>query len=191
MPPLPALKPHISPEEYLAGERQSEWRHEYIDGQVYAMVGASRPHNLIVNALAVALTPAARRKRCQLFSSDMKLRLDFAGQQVFYYPDLMLACDPQDREPYFCTSPCLIVEVLSESTERIDRREKLLAYQTLPSLQAYWLVAQDAPRIEVYRRAQGWLPTQHTAGQTLVVDCLEAELGVDEVYQDVEWGAGA
>ena len=59
MPPLPARKPHISPEEYLAGERQSEWRHEYIDGQVYAMVGASRPHNLIVNALAVALTPPA------------------------------------------------------------------------------------------------------------------------------------
>jgi Uma2 family endonuclease len=140
--------------------------------------------------LAVALTPAARRKRCQLFSSDMKLRLDFAGQQVFYYPDLMLACDPHDREPYFRRHPCLIVEVLSESTERIDRREKLLAYQTLPSLQAYWLVAQDAPRIEVYRRAQGWLPVHYTAGQTLAVDCLEAELGVDEVYQDVEWGAG-
>ena len=65
------------------------------------------------------------------------------------------------------------------------------SYQTLTSLQAYWLVAQDAPHIEVYQRAQGWLPTQHTAGQTLAVDCLDTDLGVDEVYQDVEWGASA
>ena len=191
MPPLPARKPHISPEDYLVGERQSEWRHEYINGQVYAMVGASRPHNLIVNALAVALTPAARRQRCQLFTSDMKLRLDFAGQQVFYYPDLLLSCDTHDRDDYFCRHPCLLVEVLSDSTERIDRREKLLAYQILPSLQAYWLVAQDAPRIEVYRRAQGWLPDHYTAGQTLTVDCLGLELAVDEVYQDLDWSAHA
>jgi Uma2 family endonuclease len=79
-------------------------------------------HGFIVNALAFALTPAARRLRCQLFTYDMKVRLNIANQTVFYYPDLLLSCDPADREAYFCASPCLIVEALSDSTEQIDRR---------------------------------------------------------------------
>ena len=123
----------IGEQEYLDGELHGELRHEYIDGQVYAMTGASDRHGLILNALAYSMTPAARRKGCQLFTSDMKLRLEIGGKTCFYYPDLLLSCDPQDREPYFRRSPCLIVEVLSESTARIDRREKLLAYQSLPA----------------------------------------------------------
>jgi Uma2 family endonuclease len=79
----------------------------------------------------------------------MKVRLEIGGQTLFYYPDLLLSCDKTDREPYFCRSPCLIVEVLSESTERIDRREKLLAYQRLPSLREYLLVAQDRVHVEL------------------------------------------
>ena len=86
----------------------------------------------------------------------MKLRLNIADKTVFYYPDLLLSCAPDDRQPYFRSRPCLIVEVLSDSTERIDRREKLLAYQTLPSLQEYVLVAQNARRVEVYRRTNDW-----------------------------------
>ena len=119
-----APKHFIGAQEYLDGGRHGELRHEYVDGQVYAMSGASRAQGLIVNALAYAMTPAARRKGCQLFTSDMKLRLDIGGKTIFYYPDLLLSCDPQDREPYFSCSPCLIVEVLSESTVRIDRRKK-------------------------------------------------------------------
>ena len=185
MPPLAASIPHISIEEYLAGEQISEIRHEYIDGQVYAMGGASDRHGLIVNALAFALTPAARQHRCQLFSSDMKLRLTIADKIVFYYPDLLLACDLADREPYFRSRPCLIVEVLSESTERIDRREKLLAYQTLPSLREYLLVAQDGRRVEVYRRSRDWLPEYYDQG-ALRLDCLDCELEVDAIYADVD-----
>lgn len=177
-------KPFISVEEYLAGERLSEIRHEYIDGRVYAMTGASDRHGLIVNALAFALTPAARRKGCQLFTSDMKLRLAISGKTVFYYPDLLLSCDPEDRESHFRQNPCLLIEVLSESTERIDRREKLLAYQTLPSLQAYWMVAQDARRVEVHRRADNWQAQSLEDGQ-LAVDCLDVMLSVDEIYQDL------
>ena len=174
----------ISVDEYLAGEQYSELRHEYIDGQVYAMTGASRAHGLIVNALAFALTPAARRKGCQLFTSDMKLRLEIGGKTCFYYPDLLLSCDPQDREPYFRRSPCPIVEVLSESTARIDRREKLLAYQSLPSLQAYLLVEQEARRVELYRRATDWRVEYHDAGE-IWLDCLELALPLAEVYADV------
>lgn len=174
----------ISVEEYLAGEQGSELRHEYLDGQVYAMTGASDRHGLIVNALAFALTPAARRKGCQLFTSDMKLRLEIGGKTVFYYPDLLLSCDPQDREPYFRRAPCLIVEVLSESTARIDRREKLLAYQGLPSLQTYLLVEQDARRVEVYRRANAW-SVEYVEQGGIRIDCLDTELPLAEVYADV------
>lgn len=185
MPPLPAPNEYISVEEYLDGEQHSEIRHEYIDGQVYAMGGASDRHGLIVNALAFALTPAARQKHCQLFSSDMKVRLNIADKPVYYYPDLLLSCDPADRDAYFRNRPCLIVEVLSETTERIDRREKLLAYQTLPSLREYLLVAQDVRRVEIYRRSLDWHPEYFVEG-ALRLDCLDIELKLDEIYTDVE-----
>ena len=184
MAPIPATKTTISVEEYLDGEPLSEIRHEFIDGLVYAMGGASRPHGLIVNALAYALTPAARRRHCQLFTSDMKVRLNIAGQPIFYYPDLLLSCDPNDRDAYFSSRPCLIVEVLSESTERIDRREKLLAYQTLPSMQEYLLVAQDRRHVEVYRRANDWRVELADAG-AIRLECLDATVTLDEIYADM------
>ena len=146
---------------------------------------ASRSHSLIVNALAFSLTPAARKKHCQLFTSDMKLRLNIADKTVFYFPDLLLSCAPDDRQPYFSSRPCLIVEVLSDSTERIDRREKLLAYQTLPSLQEYLLVAQNARRVEVYRRTNDWKAEYFDAGE-IRLDCLESSVSVDAIYADVE-----
>lgn len=185
MPPIPATSPLVSVEEYLAGEQHSEIRHEYIDGQVYAMGGASRTHGLIVNALAFALTPAARRKGCQLFTSDMKARLNIADKTVFYYPDLLLACDPEDRAMHFSSRPCLIVEVLSETTERIDRREKFLAYQTLPSLREYALVATDARRVEIYRRTNDWMPEYFVEGE-IRLDCLDTAVTVAAIYADVD-----
>ncbi|EIC21102.1 hypothetical protein Thi970DRAFT_04789 [Thiorhodovibrio frisius] len=177
-------KPSLSVEDYLAGEPCSEIRHEYIDGQVYAMAGASRAHGLILNAFAFALTPAARLKNCQLFTSDMKVRLEIDGKTLFYYPDLLLSCDPEDRESDFCQLPCLIAEVLSESTERIDRREKLLAYQTLPSLLEYLLVAQDGERVEVYRRKNDWRAECYDNGD-IWLDCLATAVPVAEIYLDL------
>ncbi|QFY89728.1 Uma2 family endonuclease [Magnetovirga frankeli] len=176
--------PELSVEDYLAGEQQSEIRHEYIDGQVYAMVGASDRHGLIVNALAFALTPAARRRGCQLFTSDMKVRLEIGGSSIFYYPDLLLSCDGDDRHAYFRSSPCLIVEVLSESTQRVDRQEKFLSYRQIPSLQEYLLVAQDERRLECFRRSRDWRGEILTQGG-LYLACLELELSLDEVYQDL------
>ena len=185
MPSSAAAQPVLSIEDYLEGERHSDVRHEYIDGEVYAMVGASDRHGLIVNALAYALTPPARRRGCQLFSSDMKVRLNIAGQEMFYYPDLLLSCDPTDREIYFRRHPCLIIEVLSESTERIDRREKLLACQTLPSLQEYLLVAQDRRRVEVFRRVKEWHIEVIEAGE-INLHCLDTAITLDEIYAEVE-----
>lgn len=184
-PPLPRRKGDVSVEEYLEGERHAEVRHEYIDGAVYAMVGASDAHGLIVTAMAYALLPAARRKGCQLFTSDMKVRLEIGDQTLFYYPDLQVSCDPEDRERYFRTRPCLIVEVLSEGTERIDRREKLLAYQTLASLQEYLLVAQDERHVTVYRRRNGWRAEYVTEG-AIPLDCLDEPLAMEAIYADVD-----
>jgi len=184
MSTLQSRHPTLSVDDYLAGEQMAEQRSEYIDGQVYAMTGASDRHGLIVNAMAYAMTPAARRKGCQLFSSDMKLRLEIGGKTIFYYPDLLLSRDPQDRAPYFRRAPCLIVEVLSDSTARIDRREKLLACQTLPSLQAYLLVEQDMQRVELYRRGNGWQVEYFEQGG-IPLECLDMALPVTEVYVDV------
>lgn len=180
----PARLQKLSVEDYIAGEDGAECRHEYIDGQVYAMTGASRAHGLILGNLHAMLHARARGGRCQLFINDMKVRLRICGQDIFYYPDLLLTCDPNDRETYYCTAPCLLIEVLSESTERIDRREKLLAYQSIPSLEAYWLVAQDKRCLEVYRRRDQWHPEIITSGN-LTLDCLEGELSLDAIYEDV------
>ncbi|RMD68739.1 MAG: Uma2 family endonuclease, partial [Gammaproteobacteria bacterium] len=91
----------VSVEDYLKGELTSEVRHEYIAGQVYAMVGGNRRHGLIAGNLLVALHPKAREKGCQLFIADMKVRICIADEDIFYYPDLLLTCDPEDREPYY------------------------------------------------------------------------------------------
>ena len=104
---------------------------------------------------------------------------------MFYYPDLLLTCDPQDRELYFCSAPCLIVEILSESTARVDRREKLLAYQTLPSLQTYVLLEQDAMRAEVYQRAANW-QVEYVEQGAIRIDCLDMDLPLADVYADVQ-----
>jgi Uma2 family endonuclease len=179
-----AHRPRLSIDDYLSGEEHSEIRHEFIDGQVFAMGGASDRHGLITNALAFALTTKARAQKCQLFIADMKVRLAISGKDIFYYPDLLLSCDATDRASHYRKNPCLIIEVLSDTTERIDRREKMLAYQTLPSLEEYILVAQDYAQIEIYRRRADWHPEIHTEG-VFTLECLDLTTTVAEVYQDL------
>ncbi len=176
----------FSVEQYLVLEQNDEIRHEYVSGQIYAMGGASDRHGLIVNALAFALTPAARQRRCQLFTSDMKVRIEQEDETFFYYPDLLLSCEATDRHTYYRQSPCLLIEVLSNSTARIDRHEKLLAYTQLASLQAYLLVAQDKRQVEVYRRVESqWLPELYTEG-SFWLPCLDLKLSLSEIYEDTE-----
>ncbi|TSE18562.1 putative restriction endonuclease [Tepidimonas alkaliphilus] len=175
----------LSPEDYLQDELVSDVRHEYVAGKVYAMVGASRTHNRIAMATAHALLPRARRFGCQVFVADMKVRIDYGGEEVYYYPDVMVACDPRDRADYHVDRPCLIVEVLSEHTERIDRREKLLAYQRIPSMELYLVVAQDRRWVEAYRRSRDWVLEGYADG-AIELPCLDGTLTLDEIYADVE-----
>ena len=178
----------ISVDDYLLGEQQTDIKHEYLDGQVVAMGGASRAHGLLVMSLSALLLPAARQKHCQLFAADMKLRLDHDGASYFYYPDLVLSCDPADRDPLFVRSPCLLVEVLSPSTERIDTREKLLAYRLLPSLREYLLLRQDTLHAELYQRRDdgGWTHQRlKQPDDAFSLLCLQVSVSLRDIYADI------
>ena len=178
----------ISVDDYLLGEQQTDIKHEYLDGQVVAMGGASRAHGLLVMSLSALLLPAARQKHCQLFAADMKLRLDHDGASYFYYPDLVLSCDPADRDPLFVRTPCLLVEVLSPSTERIDTREKLLAYRLLPSLREYLLLRQDTLHAELYQRRDdgGWTHQRlKQPDDAFSLLCLQVSVSLRDIYADI------
>ncbi|WP_448191694.1 Uma2 family endonuclease [Azospirillum sp. sgz301742] len=173
-------KPWISPEDYLTYERTADVRHEYVDGEVYAMVGATRRHSTITLNLARNLQPSARRRGCEVYATDVKVRVEAAN--AFYYPDLVATCDARDDDPYIVQSPSLIVEVLSASTEAIDRREKRMHYQTIPSLREFLLVAQDEQLIEVYRRtASGWICEIVREGE-LVLESVGVAVALDDIY---------
>ncbi|MBH1977949.1 MAG: Uma2 family endonuclease [Comamonadaceae bacterium] len=174
---------------YLDGEQATEVKHEYLAGEVVAMGGASDRHGLIAGSLHAALLPAARRKGCQLFMADMKVRVDHDGESYFYYPDLLLSCQPDDRESaYYRRHPCLLVEVLSPATERIDTREKLLAYRLLPSLREYLLLRQDRVHADLYQLGDDgrW---QHQVltrpDEALALRCLDMAVSLRDVYADV------
>lgn len=183
------LKP-LHEDEYLTGEAQASVRHEFVHGAVYAMAGGSANHNRVAGNLYARLLSGADGA-CRPFISDMKLRLD-AGN-IFYYPDVMLVCDPLDNEAYFKTSPCLVAEVLSPSTESTDRREKWAAYQKLPSLREYLLLAQDRPYVEVYKRVnlRQWSLTVLEAADSLVLSCGNLSIAVQDLYRGVDFAASS
>ena len=141
-----ALFPEVTFEEYLAGEAASEVRHEWVAGRVYAMTGASERHELMAALLFRALDPIAATRGCRLFIGNRKIKLD----EVVYYPDVLMVC-PSGRQPdrLFERDLSVVVEVLSDSTLRIDRREKALAYAAAPSFERYLLMDPERRWIEV------------------------------------------
>ena len=180
-----AYQPKPSAEDYLSAEEGSGIRHEYVDGEVYAMAGAGEAHNLIAGNVFAGLHSLVRGGPGRVFIADMKLRV--AEWNAFYYPDVMVVCNPADAHSHYKEQPSTVIEVMSPTTESTDRREKLLAYRTLPSLREYVLIAQDRRHIEVYRRgADGAL--QHevlAAGAPLWLESVGASLTQDAVYEDV------
>lgn len=177
---------HISIDEYLAGEKDSPVKHEYIDGVVCAMAGASDRHNRIAGNIYNRLDDHLGDDPCEPFISDMKVWAD----KVFYYPDVVVACDGANADPYYRKQPRLIVEVTSPSTENIDRSEKLLAYRQIKSLKEYVMVSQDAVRIDVFRRLRGdrWQSEILTElEQELRLDSVGLTLSVADVYRRVKF----
>jgi Uma2 family endonuclease len=177
----------ISVEDYLAGEQASEARHEYIGGVVYAMAGGSKIHNRLSLVLAARLQTHLHDKPCQVFMADLKVLLTIAREEIFYYPDIAVACDPRDTAPLFLRFPKVLIEVLSPDTERIDRREKFLSYTQIETLEEYVLVAQDRMEVTVFRRADHWRPeVVRQPDQELRLSSLDFSLPLRELYEGVK-----
>ena len=180
-------QPYLTPEEYLQIEAQSPIKHEYIDGQIYAMAGASDPHVTIALNLATLLRSHVRGSGCRVYISDMKTRIETLNR--FYYPDVLVTCDPRDLETStYKRFPTLIVEVLSDSTEAFDRGDKFADYQTLESLREYVLINTKRQRVECFRRNDEglWVLHFYTPEQTSFrLDSIGFEETLDALYEDV------
>ncbi|TAN35437.1 MAG: Uma2 family endonuclease [Verrucomicrobia bacterium] len=179
----------LSEADYLSGEAQSRIRHEYVDGYVYAMAGASKAHNTIAGNLFSRLRRHLRGSPCRGFIADMKVRVEAAG--AFYYPDVVVTCSGQDTSPSspkdYLTAPSLIVEVLSPTTETVDRREKMRAYASLDSLQEYMLIDSRAQQVEVYRKQPNgtWEQRVWSSGEIVRLDSVDLDLSFEDLYEDV------
>lgn len=146
------------------------------------MAGASREHNLVAGNFFLNLGVHLKGSRCRVFQSDMKVGIRALREDHFYYPDVQVTCtDEQDR--YYNTSPCLIVEVLSDSTARTDRYEKLVVYRLLPSPQEYILCAQHTLLVEIYRRCTEWQAEYSVNGETFLLESVGLEMAVSELYE--------
>jgi Uma2 family endonuclease len=176
----------ISIEDYLQGELISDVKHEYINGEVYAMAGAKRAHNVIAGNIFAILHNHLRGTPCRVFVADMKVGILTQSDDCFYYPDVQVSCEKQGHDLYNA-EPKLIIEVLSDSTERKDRVEKFHDYRKLNSLEEYVLVAQDSLRIEIYRRRNGWDVELLGEGKSFQFESVGLDLTVADVYQDVEF----
>ena len=172
---------YLSEEDYLAEEMLRQDKNEYVSGQVFAMTGASKPHNRIAGNVYVAFRANAS-KNCRVSVSDIKFKAD----QLYYYPDVMVACKPESSE-YSETQPCLIVEVISPSTETVDRGEKLHNYLKVAALEAYLLVSQKERRVDVYRRSGAlWLFESMTDSGKIQLNCPSMTLTLDAIYSNVK-----
>ncbi len=189
-----ARRPSYSYDEYIQVDEDSHVRHEYLDGQIYAMAGGSPEHaELAANAIA-ALRNRLRGDGCHVYSADLRIRVLATGLAT--YPNVTVICgevelDPADRRRHTATNPTLIVEILSPSTEDYDRGDKLDSYKRIESLREILLVAHDRRRVEVWRRDEKatWARDEFPAGSTLKVETVAAEIPVDELYANVRIGA--
>jgi Uma2 family endonuclease len=170
-------------DDYLAGEGVDDRKAEYVAGHVRATTGGSISHARMTHSLALAVGPAARAQGCETFTSDAMLRI---GDTIAYYPDLMVCCDADDDDERFRTSPCLVVEVLSSSTRKTDKAEKVAVYELMPSLLAFALVNPDEPWIEYHTRSapdRRWTRTTHGSGSAVTLPCPQGlVLAVDDLY---------
>jgi Uma2 family endonuclease len=183
----PQPKPYLTPEDYLAMERQAETKSEYLDGEMFAMTGGSRWHSLAIGNLVRELSLQLRHRPCQVYPSDLRVHIPASG--LYTYPDLIVVCgEPrlQDEHQDTLLNPTVIIEVLSPTTEAYDRGKKFEHYRSIESLMEYLLVSQSEPHIEQYLRQDGnrWLFTE-TAGleASLALPSIQCELALAEVYE--------
>jgi Uma2 family endonuclease len=191
MPGTMPIRRLFTPEEYLLIERGGDYKSEYLDGEIFAMSGATMPHNQIAGNLFMELGLQLVDKPCRLFVSDMRVGVTAHGP--YFYPDVLVVCgEPQHRDgTQDCLmNPALIVEVLSPSTENYDRVQKFASYRQIATLTDYLLIAQDEPRIEHFSRQSGggWLLNTITGlDRSLHLTSIAGELPLAKVYRRVEF----
>jgi Uma2 family endonuclease len=187
-------KPTYTPEEYLALERAAEYRSEYLDGEIFAMAGASEAYNLIAANIIRHLGNQFEGGPCRVYTNDMRVRV--TPGRMYTYPDVVAVCGPRqfaDDQRDTLLNPTVVFEVLSPSTEAYDRGEKFARYWRLASLTDYVLVAQDQMRVEHFtRQGDGWFVTAAGSPEdTIRLTALGAELTVRAIYENVEFLAPA
>ncbi len=179
---------YLDLEDYLQWEEQQEEKHEYINGTIYAMAGATENHVSITTNCTTIIWSHLRGRKCKIFPSDM--RVNIAAKKIYYYPDLLVTCDDRDRlTKNYKSYPCLIIEVLSNSTEAKDRGVKFANYQTIESLQEYVLINQQEQRIEVFRRSDRkfWILQTYTAGEDVELKTINLTIPISSIYEDIEF----
>ncbi len=177
---------NYSVDEYLRLDLESRCCHEYVAGQVYIRTVVNNTVKLITENLLTRLRTHLIGTDYRVFSSDMKLKIE--PLNIFYHPQISVICDSKDREKFFKTRPCLIVEVVSPDTERIFRNEKLMNYRQLPTLQEYVLVWESQAKVEIYRKynQDNWLvQTLSFSGDTIKLSSVDLEVAMEEIYEDV------
>ena len=185
MSSVAAADTYITPEAYLASERRAKYKNEYINGEVLAMSGASRAHNIITVDITTELNIQLRPRGCEIYSGDMRVRTSRTGS--YFYPDVAVVCErPRFEDNVFDTllNPTLVIEVLSPSTETYDRGEKFAHYQELASLREYLLVSQDRIHVEHFRLIETqWMgKALQTPEDVLLLDSIECKLPLQDIY---------
>ncbi|WP_020505268.1 Uma2 family endonuclease [Lamprocystis purpurea] len=179
--------PFISVDDYLAGETLALVKHEYVDGEVFAMAGATEQHVTITLNVAAMLRAHVRGGPCRVYMADMKLRVEAA--RAFFYPDVFVTCDPADgARPLVKERARIVIEVLSDSSEAYDRGGKFASYRQLATLEEYVLIDSRAPAVEVFRRhPEGWMLQSVPANGPLRLHTLGFACALEAVYEDVHF----
>jgi Uma2 family endonuclease len=184
------VKAHYTPEEYLALERQAEYKSEYFDGEIFAMTGFSRKHNLVAGNVLASLHGQLRKRPCEIYPSDMRVKVSPTG--LYTYPDVVIVCgEPifDDKQKDTLLNPTALVEVLSKSTASYDRGEKFEHYRKLDSLAEYLVIAQNKYHVEHYVRQidNRWLLSETDDVQkTIHLSSIECDLALADIYDKVE-----
>jgi len=190
---MPARKATMTYAEYLAFEEKAVDKHEFLNGEVFAMGGGTIEHAALIASVTHALMGALQGRPCRVYSSELRIRIRATGLTT--YPDVSVVCGKAEvdaDDPHAIVNPILVVEVLSDSTEAYDRGEKAAHYRHLPSLREYVLLSQHRPRIEVWRKNEAgrWELYEHESGSRAELASVACALAVDDVYRDPLAAAG-
>lgn len=185
--PLATDMTHLSPEGYLEWEKGNDTKHEYLNGEIFALAGAKDAHVTLCINLVSLLHAHLRGGTCRLYMADMKVSVERVN--AFFYPDIMVTCDERDRETdYYKRFPSLIVEVLSESTAAFDRGNKFLSYRKLDSLREYLLIDPDSLNVDCFRLDETsghWVLYSFTAGESVELASIGFSAPIESLYENV------